>query len=171
MLNRQGRALVVCYSRTGNTARVARDLAARLHADLEEIRDKADRQGPVGYCRALYDSLREMGADIEDPQQDPGEYALTVIGTPVWAYRMTPAVRAYLSRTKGRAAALAFFVTSGATEARRVVPRMEQLAGRKAGAFTGFDARALKDPVLYEKTISAFVAALERARRSAGAAG
>lgn len=165
----RGRVLVAYYSRTGNTARVARDIAIRLGADLEEIRDKIDRTGVIGYCRALWDSMREAVVDIVEPRKDPAEYSLTVVGTPVWAWRMAPAVRAYLRKIRGRAGALGFFVTSGATDARQVVPRMEEAAGCEAVASTGFDAMTLKDPLAYEKRISVFVATLA-ARTSARAA-
>ena len=60
----QSRTLVVYYSRTGNTERVAKDVAARLGADLERIVDKASRLGFTGYLRAVYDSARKVAADI-----------------------------------------------------------------------------------------------------------
>ena len=88
--------LVFYCSRTGNTERVAKDLVARLHADVERIDDKADRDGIAGYLSALYDSLRKVAADIAKPQKDPANYSLTVVGTPIWAWNMTPAARAYL---------------------------------------------------------------------------
>jgi len=168
--DKQRRVLVVYYSRSGNTARVARDIAARLDADLEEIVDRTDRRGPKGYVLAMLDSLRESTADIAEPRKQPGDYALTIVGAPVWAWRMAPAARAYLRRTKGRAGALALFVTSGATDAQRIVPRMEEVAGRKALAFTGFDARTLSKPDLYDSKLGAFLSALDRARASASSA-
>ena len=153
--------LVVYYSRTGNTERVAKDLVARLHADVERIDDKADRDGFAGYLSALYDSLRKVAADIAKPQKDPANYTLTVVGTPVWAWNMTPAARAYLEATKGRPRAIAFFVTSGDTDAGKIVPGMEIVAGQKAIAFTGFNATELKDPAVYEKKLATFVSALQ----------
>ena len=162
------RVLIVYYSRTGKTERVATDLAARLHADIERIDDKAKRGGFFGYMRAVYDSARNIAADIAKPHKDPADYAITVVGTPVWGWKMTPAARGYLERTGGRARALAFFVTSGNTDAGKIVPAMEAIGGARAIAFTGFNEAELKDPATYESKLATFIAALEsRARKAA----
>ena len=160
-MNPETRILVVYYSHTGNTERVAKDLAARLRADVERIEDKADRSGFTGYLGAIYDSVRKVAADIGKPQKDPADYALAVVGTPVWAWNITPAARAYLQATKGRPRAVAFFVTSGNTDAAKIVPEMEAVSGQKAIASTGFTANELKDPAAYESKLGAFVKALE----------
>jgi len=157
------RILVVCYSLTGNTERVARDIAARLDADVERIQDKKNRQGLLAYLRAALDSGRERPAQIGDVGRYPNEYALTVIGTPVWAGKMTPAVRAYLRMAHGRFNDVAFFTTSGSTPAGKIVPAMEALAGRKAVAFTGFNGRELNSASLYDEKLSAFVRMLRNA--------
>ena len=161
------RVLVVYYSRTGNTERVARDLAARLDADLEKINDEAKRSGFLGYISAVYDSIRNVAAVIAEPQKDSADYSITVVGTPVWAGRMTPAVRGYLERTTGRARALAFFVTSGNTDAGKIVPAMEAIAGGKAIAFTGFNESELKNPAAYENKLAALIAQLKNRTQTA----
>ncbi len=157
----EDRVLVVYYSRTGNTERVAKDLAARLHADIERIEDKAKRGGFLGYIGAVRDSVRNLAADISKPHKDPAAYAITVVGTPVWGWRMTPAARGYLERTAGRARALAFFVTSGNTDAGKIVPAMEAIVGSKAIAFTGFNATELKNPATYDSKLATLIEALK----------
>ncbi|MEO8019772.1 MAG: flavodoxin [Pseudomonadota bacterium] len=155
------RILVVHYSLSGNTERVADDLASRLGAEREKIGEAGNRRGLLGYVRAVHDSIRERPAVLTDLDRNPGDYALTLIGTPIWAGKMTPAVRAYLRLNRGRFNEMAFFTTSGSTAAQKVVPAMEQLAGRRAVAFAGFDYGDLKTPALYEGKISAFVEALK----------
>ena len=77
------RVLVVYYSRSGVTARVARSLAARLGADVEEIVDRSDRSGPSGFVRSLIDALLERPAKINAVKHAPSAYELVVIATPV----------------------------------------------------------------------------------------
>src|SRR5688572_9341 len=117
--------LVACYSLTGNTARVARDLAARLGADLESIQDKGHGTGFLGQFAAALDAWRQAPANISALQQDPAQYSITVIATPVWVGQMTPAVRAYLKQTRGRIQSVAFFVTSGDTDVGKLLPSLE----------------------------------------------
>ena len=43
------RSLVVYYSRTGVTKKVAEAISRKLGSDVEEIIDQRDRSGPKGY--------------------------------------------------------------------------------------------------------------------------
>lgn len=158
------RALVAYYSLTGNTARVARDLAARLDADVESLQDKGHGTGFVGQLQAGYHAWRKVPANIGAVQRDPSDYAITIIGTPVWAWQMTPAVRAYLQRMSRRFRNVAFFVTSGDTDVGKLVPSLEALAGREALASAGFNQQELLDPQEYERKLAAFVRAIEPIR-------
>ena len=157
------RALVVYYSLTGNTARVARDLAARLNADVESIQDQGHGAGFLGQFAAAFDAWRKAPAKIGALQHDPTAYAITVVGTPVWTWQMTPAIRAYLQATRGKLQNAAFFITSGNTNVEKIASSLEALAGRKAAAAAGFNAGELADAATYQKKIEAFVAAVERA--------
>ena len=165
-MNAAKQVLVVYYSLTGNTERVAQDIAGRLDADLQRISDEKNRRGFFGYLGAALDSWRERPTQITDISKYPNEYALTLIGTPVWVGKMAPAVRAYLRLIRGRLNDVAFFTTSGATGADKVVPAMEGLAGRKAIAFTGFNDHELKAAALYDQKTSAFVTMLQSERPS-----
>jgi hypothetical protein len=163
--NPSGKILVVYFSSSGNTARVARDIAKRAGADLESLRD-FDRETPLGfmgYVKAALDAIRGRPAKIASVACDPRNYALVIVGTPVWAGHMTPAVRAYLERYKDELARVAFFVTSGNTSASKIVVPMEGIVGHKAEAFVGFDAEDLKDPRVCSDRAAAFLLALRQA--------
>jgi menaquinone-dependent protoporphyrinogen IX oxidase len=163
---RGGKTLVVYYSQSGNTARVARDIAKRMGADLESIQDRHYEVGFLGYLKAVVDAVRGVSAVIDEPMLNPGDYALTIIGTPVWAGHMTPAVRAYLQKYQRSFGDVAFFVTSADTDSARIVPYLESLAKRYAMAFTGFSARELADQPTYEKRLSDFLKASVKGGRS-----
>jgi flavodoxin len=152
--------LVVYYSMSGNTARVARDLAKRMHADLESLRDTTHGLGAFGYLKAGWNAMRGRPAKLGPVSHSPTSYDLTIIGTPVWAWQMTPAIRAYLQRFGKQLGHVAFFVTSGDTDVARILPAMEALAGRKAVAAAGFNAAELADAGMYEKKLVGFVEAL-----------
>lgn len=154
------RILVVYYSLSGNTERVAEDLAARLGAEREKIGDTRNRRGLLGYLRAAFDSIREHPADLTGVDADPSDFALTIIGTPIWAGKITPAMRTYLRLHRDKFNEVAFFTTSGSTSADKVVPAMERLVRRRAVASVGFNYVELKTPDLYENKIGAFLEGL-----------
>jgi hypothetical protein len=128
------RALVVFYSLTGTTRRVARALAAELGADLEEIRCPSYYRGFFGFWRAGYASWKSKIPEIGPPQHDPSKYDLVVVGGPVWAWNVCTPVRAYLTRAAGRLPAVAFFVTVGGVGFEQALATMEALAPRNPAA-------------------------------------
>lgn len=149
--------LVAYYSLTGNTARVAHDIAARVGADIESIQDPGHGVGFFGYLKDSLDALRSIPAKIGPLAKDPGDYALTIVGTPVWAGQMTPAARSYLQQTQGRLGKVALFVTSGNTGVAKIVPSTELLADTRLIASAGFNARELREPDAYGEKLAEFL--------------
>lgn len=47
------RILVVYYSRSGTTRKLAQAISQELHCDLEEITETRSRNGLVGYLRSI----------------------------------------------------------------------------------------------------------------------
>lgn len=162
-MNASKPVLVACFSSTGNTARVARDLAERLNADIESIQDRRHRAGLLGQFTAAIDAWRAAPGKIEPLRYDPADYAITIVGTPVWTAKMTPAVRAYLRETRGRIQSAAFFVTSGNTDIGKLLPSLESAAERTSVASAGFNAHELRDAATYERKLSALVDEVKRA--------
>ena len=58
-------------------------------------------------------------------KKDPKKYDLIIIGTPVWAWTTTPAIRTYLTQNKPKK--VAFFCTSGGSKG-KVFEDMEELS-------------------------------------------
>jgi menaquinone-dependent protoporphyrinogen IX oxidase len=153
--------LVVHYSRTGNTERIARELAWRLGAQVESIVDPTERTGLLGYVHSAVDAIQEKVVAIAPINRRAADFSVTVIGTPVWCGKITPAVRAYIERTRDQLRDVALFVTSGNTPVERIAPAVETLLGKKLKASVGFSAEELKDQALVRKKLNAFVAAIE----------
>ncbi len=90
------KSLVVFYSRTGNTKRVAEMIAGEMKADLQELVDKKGRKGPIALLRAGRDAMKEKTTELEPLRHHPGDYDLILVGTPVWASHPAPAARTFL---------------------------------------------------------------------------
>jgi flavodoxin len=131
------KALVVYYSRTGTTRKVAEAIAAMLPCDVEEIVDTKSRSGVGGFLRSGKDATLKALTTIQEPVKDAAAYDLVVIGTPVWAWTMSTPVRTYISRYADKLHKVAFFLTTGWTGMDRTFRHMEELSGRKPVAVLG----------------------------------
>lgn len=154
--------LVVYYTRTQITEGVAKDIAQKLNADIEAITEKdKDRSGLFGYLRAGWEASQCKASEINTPTKNPQDYDLVIIGTPIWAWKMTPAVRAYISSYKDKIKKVAFFTTAGGTAADDIVKAMEELSGKKPEAWASFVRKELKDKAVYDEKIKKFVDTLK----------
>jgi len=157
------KTLVVYYSRTGHTRSVAQKIAEILHADLDEIIDKKNRSGMVGYLKAGKDAMTKANADI-GYKLNPTDYDMVVIGTPIWGFTMTPALRTYLTAHSNSIKKVAFFATSGGSEFNKTAGEMELLSKQPVATLLlkakGFKAGI--DLNLHSDAIQAFCADIEK---------
>jgi len=148
--------LVIYYSKTGHTERVANDLATALGADVEKLIDKENRKGFFAWFGSGKDAMKKNLTGIEPQQHDPANYRLVIIGTPVWAGDMTPAVRTWLEGNKSKLQNVAYFCTAGGTKIEKLLPSFEAVTGKKPVAYVGFVHKELKDRKKYEEKLTAF---------------
>ena len=137
------KSLVVYYSRTGNTRKVAQAIAGVLKADVEEIVDLKDRAGVKGYLLAGRDAMRKEETPIEPIKHDVTAYDLVVVGTPVWAFTMAAPVRSFLVGPGSSARRMAFFCTMGGSGANRAFREMQAAGGREPNATLALTERAV----------------------------
>ncbi|MCF7887761.1 MAG: hypothetical protein K9L76_00630 [Candidatus Omnitrophica bacterium] len=123
--------LVIYYSRTGVTKKLANHIAENIACDIEEIIDLKNRSGAKGYFIGAKDAAAKKSTRIKEPDKDPVAYDLIAIGTPVWAFTMAPAVRAYIENNSNKFKSVAFFCTEGGSGARRTFKDMEELCKKK----------------------------------------
>lgn len=107
------KALVVYFTRTGNTEKVAKFMAEKLSADIEQITEKKDRSGVLGYIGAGRDAIKKKGTPINECKYDSSQYDIVLIGTPIWAYTMTPPILSYLEANSSKFLKVAYFCTHG----------------------------------------------------------
>ncbi|MEM3648678.1 MAG: flavodoxin [Thermoproteota archaeon] len=122
--------LVVYYSRTGTTRRVAQAIAEVLKCDVEEIRDLKNRAGVLGWLSSGMDATLKRLTKIEKPEKPPELYEVVVIGTPVWNSTVSTPVRTYIMEYKNRFKRVAFFCTQYGSQS-NALKEMEALCGRK----------------------------------------
>ncbi|MBS3762045.1 MAG: flavodoxin [Planctomycetes bacterium] len=153
--------LVIYYSRTGNTKIIAEEIAEQLEADIGRIIDKKDRAGVLGFMGGGKDAGFKKKTDIESPPHDPAAYETVIIGTPVWAWSMCPAVRTWIDQNKDKLPNVAFFLTTGSTGIDRTFRHMTELSQREALATLGLKEKKVKKNN-YKQEVRQFTDALKK---------
>lgn len=90
------RSLVVYYTRTGNTKKIALKLKTIMHATCEALVDKDSYKGAIGFIKGGYKSVKKKNGVIEPVKYNPADFDEVIVLSPVWAGTITPAVRTYL---------------------------------------------------------------------------
>ena len=67
------KALVVYFSRTGGTKKVAEAISNILSCDIEEIVDTKDRTGLLGYIRSGRQAMKKKLTAIKNTEKEPSK--------------------------------------------------------------------------------------------------
>ncbi|MNR76656.1 flavodoxin [compost metagenome] len=93
-----GRILVAYYSRTGNTAVIARQIRRAMDATLFDI--KTETPYPEDYEATVEQARRETQAQYLPPLghfvADIGRYDTVYLGMPIWGMTAPPVIRSFL---------------------------------------------------------------------------
>lgn len=104
------RVLVVYYSFSGNTAKVAEALAAQLDADIYRIETKepyAENPRP----QVKIQREQNQWPALEGPLPEMGAYDTLVIGMPIWGGDAPPPVVSFLQQTDLSRLRIMYFCT------------------------------------------------------------
>ena len=140
--------LVVFYSRTGNTRRVAEEIINSLDCDIEEIIDTKNRSGMLGYIRSGRDANSRKLTVLKDIINDPSNYDLLIIGTPLWAWHVSTPVRTYIHQNHAIFNSVAFFCTAGGDNFDGAFNDMRELCGVAPTETLGLKAKEVRMEVI-----------------------
>ncbi|MEM2109045.1 MAG: NAD(P)H-dependent oxidoreductase [Candidatus Odinarchaeota archaeon] len=127
------KSLIVFYSRTGRTKTVAHKLLELVQCDIEEIIDLKKRSGIAGFLGAGKDAALKRKTTIKEPEKQASDYDLLIIGTPIWAGNITPAIRTYIDKIRSHINQTALFCTcSGKGNSTKAFMEIEDLCGKKS---------------------------------------
>jgi menaquinone-dependent protoporphyrinogen IX oxidase len=142
----QRKILVVYYSRSGATRRIAELLASELGADIEPIREPgvhAARAGARGYVRSLIDALCRRQVKVMPPIHDLSAYDAVVVGSPVWASCASAPALAWLKEHGAHIRHLALFCSLGGRGSKAALEQMAQSANKSPLAVCAITAHDL----------------------------
>ncbi len=92
--------LIVYYSLTGNTQLIAESLRDTIEADILELKPIKELKANSGtrFMWGGYQSTMKKKPELMDFDINPLEYDLIILGTPVWAWNISPPMRSFLSK-------------------------------------------------------------------------
>jgi flavodoxin len=142
------RSVIVYYSYSGNTRKVAHLLSEELKqkggVEIKELRPADESRNFFLQCRR---AIKHVRAKLEPADFDLGAYDLICIGTPVWAFGPAPAVNTWLAECRGiHGKNIVLFTTYGSgTGNKRCLDYMQSLlAAKGAKDFKRFSIQQFK---------------------------
>jgi flavodoxin len=124
------RTLVVYYSRTNHTHKIAELIAQGVGANTERILDAQSREGFLGYMRSGRQAMLKRAGQIQPVKEDPSRYDLTILGAPVWSWNLSAPMRAYAAAQKQQFKQVAFFCTEGGAGGPRLFHQLQTICGK-----------------------------------------
>lgn len=118
--------LVISYSLSGTTKRVAEQLADMLEAERRDIVDARPRRGRLRHMVAGFEAIAKGLPSIRI-DCEPTDYELVVVGSPVWGRTMASPVRTFLFQYGLRLNRAAVFCTMGRFGAKPALDEMRAL--------------------------------------------
>lgn len=107
--------LIVYFTYTNNTKKIAEDIKAKLNCDILEIK-------PVKPYDKDYDTVVRLEQnnetakktpDIEKIDMDLSKYDEIILGSPVWWYTIAPVIRTFLKQNDLSGKKIVPFATNG----------------------------------------------------------
>jgi flavodoxin len=156
------KTLLVYFSRTGHTRQVAEEIARHCDADLDPIIEERGRAGFWGYWRSGWDALRHTAPGIQPAQKNPADYALVVIGTPIWNFSLAPPVRSYVRQHASEFKQLAFFCTEGGSGDQKAFDELARICGKKPVATLAITEKQMSEQA-HRQSLQTFIAQIAKA--------
>ena len=149
------KSLVVYYSRSNITKKLAENIANKINADIEEVIPKVNYQGKIGYARGGKDAITEKIVELEALKYDPQDYDLAYIGAPVWASKAANPIISYLKQNEGKFREVKFFMTAGSSGFESSFKQMEKYSKKPLKTLALTTKEVKKD--LGEDKINSFI--------------
>jgi len=123
---RSVRACVIYYSYSGITRRVAEGIRNASGCDLVEVRTRAAYSSFTAYTKGVLRSRKGLCDPIEPGEIDVSGYDLLIIGTPVWAWKPSPAINAAVKALRGCEGKMAVVFTTCNNQPGEALPLMRK---------------------------------------------
>lgn len=154
------KSLVVFYSWTGNTRKIAETIAKALKSDMEEIQDVKARKGVFGFMKSGFESLFKKLPKIKETKYSPEDYDLVIFGSPIWAGTIASPLRTYIAKNKDKIKKTALVIISGGDNPAKSANAVEEITKKKLVSVLGVVEEEIKGNK-YEEKVKKFIEELK----------
>jgi len=126
---------------------IAQEVAKLVPGDIEEIIDEKNRNGLLGWLISGMDAFLKKYTSIKQPEKNPSQYDIVIIGTPIWATNISTPIRTYMHNYKDGFKNTAFFCTSAGDRPKdtlKIFKDMEKLCSKNPVALVSFSQKDVK---------------------------
>jgi flavodoxin len=128
---------IIYHSYSGITRGIAEKVRNACGGDLVEVTLKQNYSSISAYTLGCYRAMKEEGDPIDPEIIDVSASDLIVIGTPVWAFKATPAINAAIAALKGCEGKKAVIFATCGGSAKDTLPILEKALSAKQVTVAG----------------------------------
>ncbi|UCC96008.1 MAG: flavodoxin [Candidatus Omnitrophota bacterium] len=143
------KSLVIYYSLTGNTRFISEIISRISGSDILELKLKKDDSRLKGFKKYFWGGMQvymKKKPELMLFDKNPQDYDLIFIGTPVWAWRHTPAIETFFSNINLNNKKIALFCCHGGGKGKTLEKMKYRLGGNEIIGEIDF-----KEPLRYGK--------------------
>ena len=108
-----GKVLVIYYSLSGNTEKIAKEIAQQTSADIFKIETIKKYSTPSVYVKSKQELSTKEYPSLQEKPLDLSQYDTIFVGGPVWWYTMAPPLFSFLKQTDFQGKNVVPFSTQG----------------------------------------------------------
>lgn len=128
---------IIYHSYSGVTRDIAEKISASCGGDLVEVTPKDNYSTLSAYSLGCIRARKEACDPISPDSIDVSSYDLIVIGTPVWAWKATPAINGAIAALKGCDGKPAVIFATCGSSAKDTLPIIKSKLEQKGVRITG----------------------------------
>ena len=125
------KTLLVYYSRTNVTKKIAEMIQKEINCDIEEITDNDKYAGKIGFMKGGMNASMGRTSKINPISKNPADYDLIIIGTPVWASNIATPVYTYLKKYEQDIKNVASFCTCMNSGFEKTLENISKVTGKE----------------------------------------
>lgn len=141
----RSRILVVVYSHTGTSRRLAEQLCSQQGWQMAEIAETRPRRGASGIWRCVLDSLLRRHPPIRYDGPFPRNFDAVVLVSPIWVGQLAGPMRSFVARRRDHLPDVAVISIMGGPGDSSAAAEIASLIGKPPILSTAFTAREIGD--------------------------